>query len=997
MRHRRAFGLLITHLLSMVGEWGVTVGVLVLAFNQRGAGAVGLVSLALLTPSLGIGPLIAWAQRRWRTHTIRLLSLVVQVACFSAAAITVTVQAPMIVTVGIAVVGLTGMVAIPATTVALLPHSIETAADLVRLNLWTTRCDAASGLLGTIGAALLLGVAGPAGVLAFAAVAATFGLIATSLLASPPMRAARGSGTSIAQGAVRRTFAELGAHSWGRAVLAVTSARHLVIGALDVLLVILAIDALGLGDAGPGLLGALVGAGALASTLATSTIVARAHVRGALILAAALAATLMMLVGARPDRPVVLLTLPAVGLAIAAIDALSRVMLVRRVDPRNLAPLYASLALLAGVGQIAGSALAQIVVGFGDVRTSFVALGVVLAALAAVGYIWLRSTDEHTEIPAVEMALLDGLPVLAELPTADLERIAHATERVQVAAGSIVIQEGVPVEECHVIVNGEFTVTVGGHTVGTLRRGDVVGAVALVSQMTPHASVQAATDGETLRVERQSFLVALAGQGVAEIDELPDLAPARGRLRDAVAAHERFADATTAERADLWLEFGVAGRMLGEPSFIDALVRSAKLAEQSGDTIALAEAAAFATWPASFFFVADNPDHEAIALCERALTALDSDRDAVLRVRVLASLASHLAFASPIERRQALIDEALVLAEHLGDRRLIGAVLNAEFTSMWEPGTLDRREKIGPELAAIGSEVDDVELRFVGGFFTAVCETERGLLTPARARLVELRTVAAATNIEYFDFLTERLLLAIDIALGHLDVQERIDGLAARHEHTYADTAGTWALQTGGLAYQSGRLGEMVPTLITMLDGPHARTWRAALALAHVQAGDDEAARAVFTEMEPIPQSYFWLTATQTRAESAAELGLVDECRSYLEEMAPFGGQVGVTASGTRLFGLVSRSLGDLSLAIGRLDDADRYLRQAVGDADAAGFVFESVIARRLLAQCELARGEPDRAQALVDHALPLAVAHGFAREAELMERLAATLEPEIR
>ena len=72
--------------------------------------------------------------------------------------------------------------------------------------------------------------------------------------------------------AVDAATAELRERKWAIGVLGVSSARNLVIGAFDVLLVVVALQALELGDRGPGLLSALVGAGAVVSMLAASSL-----------------------------------------------------------------------------------------------------------------------------------------------------------------------------------------------------------------------------------------------------------------------------------------------------------------------------------------------------------------------------------------------------------------------------------------------------------------------------------------------------------------------------------------------------------------------------------------------------------------------------------------------------------------------------------------------------------------------------------------------------
>ncbi len=51
------------------------------------------------------------------------------------------------------------------------------------------------------------------------------------------------------------------------------------------------------------------------------------------------AALLTIGLGMRIERPIVLVVLPLIGLAVAVIDTLSRALLLRVTDPRSLAPM----------------------------------------------------------------------------------------------------------------------------------------------------------------------------------------------------------------------------------------------------------------------------------------------------------------------------------------------------------------------------------------------------------------------------------------------------------------------------------------------------------------------------------------------------------------------------------------------------------------------------------------------------------------------------------
>ncbi|MGE3590121.1 MAG: hypothetical protein AB7L17_20540, partial [Ilumatobacteraceae bacterium] len=161
------------------------------------------------------------------------------------------------------------------------------------------------------------------------------------------------------------------------------------------------------------------------------------------------------------------------------------------------------------------------------------------------------------------------------------------------------------------------------------------------------------------------------------------------------------------------------------------------------------------------------------------------------------------------------------------------------------------------------------------------------------------------------------------------------------------------------LAYQDGTLGSMRSVIVTMTEGPHARTWQAALALAELMDGDLESASGTLAAQGMTPRNYFWLTVAQVQAEVAAAVGDIDRCRLLYAELEPFRGRVGITASGSLCFGLVTRSLGELALALGRHDEAVTLLSEAVDAARRIGMPHERSVAQRLLDRADLAaRGQ---------------------------------------
>ncbi|MGE3590620.1 MAG: cyclic nucleotide-binding domain-containing protein, partial [Ilumatobacteraceae bacterium] len=836
MRDRWLRRLVVAHGCSAVSEWAVTVGLLVYAFEWGGSTAVGAVSIVVLLLPLVCTPLVGSAIGRCRPQVVRTVGFAMQAVANAGAAVGAMADLPAPWVAALVVVALVGAATVPPTSAALMPLIACSADDLISVNLWVSHCDSASALVGSLIAGVVLAVAEPGALFAACALAAVVALVVTVWRPAPMAIRGRplivgGRGHSI-----RRALRELRARPWSRGVVMISSARNVVVGAFDVVLVVLALEVLDLGEGGPGFLSALVGVGALCSTFVVAAVVRRSRLRGALMVAVAVAALLAVLLSVWTDDVVVVVVLPLIGLAIACMDALSRTLLQRSSDPRQLGSLFAAFGFVAGFGQLLGSVVAQIAIVLDGARLALAAIGVVLVILAAASVRSLRSADAHTDLPVSEMAVLAGVPMLSRLPAVDLEQVARLAVRQRVDAGATVLVEGEPGVDCVVVVDGTFDVTMKGVHQREARRGDAVGELGLLSNVGQTSTATARTPGTVLRIGRDPFLVALTGFDVAGTLEVPDSEVTLARYRRLVADEEGRRDSGVADRPETWIELGAVGRLLGDPTFTDSLRRGIGMAEAKRDETLFAHAVTMTTWPGTFFHVAENPDPELIELSERALERLRPDDP--MRVRVLATLASHATFAFDADRRAEIIGEAARLAERHGDPALTGAVLNAEFICLWEPATLERRRRIASSLIEVAALTGDIEFEFLGGFFAAYCTAESGELAQAREQLVALRSVVARARIEYFDFLTERLILSIDIVRGEADVRERIDALARRHAATHADTDGTWAIQTGALAYQDGTLGSMRSVIVTMTEGPHARTWQAALALAELMDGD---------------------------------------------------------------------------------------------------------------------------------------------------------------
>ena len=451
----------------------------------------------------------------------------------------------------------------------------------------------------------------------------------------------------------------------------------------------------------------------------------------------------------------------------------------------------------------------------------------------------------------------------------------------------------------------------------------------------------------------------------------------------------RRPDGDTATMARGWLGLGLARRALGQADYIGPIVEAARLGRRLRDADIVAEAAVVSVWPGTFYVSVGRTQAPLVELCEDALGLVDATDPR--RARILSTLAAHLVFDDDRDRRVALLREALDLARGIGDPELIGSVLVAEYMALWDPTTASRRADIAREVARMARASGEVDLEFFAGFFEAIGAAERCDIAEARRRIEALAGPVAASHSFYFGFLTDRLAVALDVLSGRPGVQAQIDAVAERYAATHADTSGTWSLQTGGVAWQSGSLGDLVSMLQATIEQSDLASWKPAYGLALLATGDSVGAMAALDDFEEPSLDYFWLTTMQARAELAVGLQRHDVVARVFDLLLPYRAQLGITGSGTFCLGLVATTLGSMALAMGNDAIAVELLDDAVARADAMGAPFESTKARRLLAEALLATGQRvDEVGHLLETAAELAGRHGFRGEARLLSALSA-------
>jgi MFS family permease len=493
----------------IVTEYAVWIAMLVYAFDQGGVVTSGLIALAQLVPAAFAGPLAApWADRH-SPVAVLVGGYVVQSLGMAATAVFIVVDQPPAAYVG-AVVASTAVATTRPAQAALVPALTREVQQLTAANVVFGWVDSLSVLVagGAVGIALTFGSVASV----FAAGAAL--LVVAALLVRPlRVRAAPGDTRDSEDDEPEswtHGFGEVLRTPAARLLVGLLGAEFAVVGALDVMFVVLAIEVLDAGQPWVGYLNMAYGAGGVLLGGLAVLLVGRRL--GPVILAAALGLSVALALTSVAPTPVVAgLLLAVVGGGHTLFDVASRALLQRAVRGDLVARIFGLAEGLTMVGLAVGSVLAPTLVALVGGRLALVGVAVLLPVLVLVRVRALRNVDEHARVPVVEIALLRSLPLFRDMPGPALEGLAQALERRDYEPGAVIIREGDEGDHYYVLVDGTVQIHRAGQQVRTLGRGDGMGEIALLRATPRTATAVATTDVTAYTLDRQSFLTAVNG------------------------------------------------------------------------------------------------------------------------------------------------------------------------------------------------------------------------------------------------------------------------------------------------------------------------------------------------------------------------------------------------------------------------------------------------------------------------------------------------------
>jgi MFS family permease len=507
-------------LLAFIGfsmaEAGTWIAILVFAYARGGATEAGIAALVQLTPSAIVAPLAASLGDRMRRDRALLLAYLVQAVAMGLTAAMLLADAPGPIVYAAAAAAATSVTLTRPIQAAILPSLSRAPAELTAANVAAGTVENASIVLGPVLAGVTLALSGPAAVF----VGATLLLLAGAALVArldpagqqPAPAPERETGWRGAASEVLGGFGVLVAEPRPRAVLGLLGIASVLEGALDVLLVVLAVDLLLIGQAGVGYLNAALGVGGLVGAGMSVLLIGRIRLAAPFAAGIGLLSLPVMLVGVAPGVLAALVLIAAAGIGRVVMDVAGRTLLQRVAPEHSRARTFGVLEGLHMAALAVGSVLAPLMIVVAGDQGAFVIAGAPVLAVLLLLWRPLGKIDSVGLARPRELNLLRSLPIFAPLGPVALEQLAINLVPVHAHAGGTVIRQGQKGDHFYIVVSGSLEVGIDERHVRQLGAGDSFGEIALLRNVPRTATVSALESSQLLSLERGAFLEAVTGQ-----------------------------------------------------------------------------------------------------------------------------------------------------------------------------------------------------------------------------------------------------------------------------------------------------------------------------------------------------------------------------------------------------------------------------------------------------------------------------------------------------
>jgi AAA ATPase domain len=406
------------------------------------------------------------------------------------------------------------------------------------------------------------------------------------------------------------------------------------------------------------------------------------------------------------------------------------------------------------------------------------------------------------------------------------------------------------------------------------------------------------------------------------------------RLYAIAAQAMELGEPGTQEYLELLLSLGDVEARSGDlPGAQRTFLRAAAIARRLGDARGLGRAAL--GYGGRFVWARVGTDTHLIPMLQDALALLAGEEDH-LRVRLLSRLACALRSDPDRERGAALSQQAVELAEELGDPSTLAYALEGRWGSIWWPENAKERLHIAEELVRVGEEAGDMERIAAGVLAKHVSYADLGAMQDAKAGLEVLGRRTRELRQPSQAWLFAALRAEFALLQGRFAEAEALIDEAVRTGYVtpVRDHVSVATHQTFLLRREQGRSAEVEASLRAAADEfVWYPLYRGALACLLLDLGRADEARASISDLVrtgfEFPHDNEWLLAACHFAQACAGIDDTAAAAVLLEQLLPLQGNHAIGHAEGSL-GNVDRYIGLLERCLGELDSAERHFESAI-------------------------------------------------------------------
>jgi predicted MFS family arabinose efflux permease len=298
-----------------------------------------------------------------------------------------------------------------------------------------------------------------------------------------------------------------------RLVTLLTAAQTFVRGALNVLVVGLAIDLLDMGDGGVGVLLGAIGVGGLVGLPVAIRLAHGGGLGRGLAIALVLWGTPLALAADAPGAGVAIGLFLVVGIGNHLVDLTTDTLMQRLVKRSQLPAALGAFEAVLYAGMAVGALVAERLLALFGLRTALVVVGLILPGLALASWRMLAGIDRQVSTRDGDARLLQFHGIFSPLVMSTIDHLAATMGREEYGAGETIIRKGDFGDRYLVIESGTVEIVDDGTLLAVLGPHEGFGELALLDDAPRNATAIARSAVCVRTLRREDFLAAVRSHG----------------------------------------------------------------------------------------------------------------------------------------------------------------------------------------------------------------------------------------------------------------------------------------------------------------------------------------------------------------------------------------------------------------------------------------------------------------------------------------------------